>query len=306
MVAISRRTWLSAASLVGAVGAWGTLSLAGVFDHRYTARAADHSLWRSTFTRLERLGEYVNGMATIGHSTNMLVIKGVRVLTDPWFFDPAEGVLCHTDGPAALPEDIGPLHGIFISHDHADHFDASALKRLDRTAKVMTASYGVANEVRRLGYTDVRTLHPWEAVRLGKAELIAVPSDHSTKALGLVMRNDLGKDGIYFAGDTGYSSVFETIAQRYQPRLGILPVDGARTRLCSRKVMNVDEALVAVRVLGVRRVVPSHDGSKPCDWLSAQLRSYTPKASETFAARVRKELPGVLCIVPKPGDFVRV
>jgi L-ascorbate metabolism protein UlaG (beta-lactamase superfamily) len=305
-VAISRRTWLGAASLVGVAGAWQTLSLAGVFDHRYGARATDHSLWRSTFTRLERLGEYVNGMCPIGHSTNLMVIKGVRVLTDPWFFDPAEGTLCHEPGPAVLPEDIGPLHGIFISHDHGDHFDSSALKRLDRTAKVMTASYGVANTVRRLGYRDVVTLRAWESVRLGKAELIAVPASHSTQELGLVMRNELGKDGIYFAADTGFSDVFATIAQRYQPRMAILPVNGARTRWCSRKVMNVDEAMRAARMLGVRRVVPSHDGSQPCDWLSAQLRFETPKASETFAARVRTELPGVLCITPKPGDFVRV
>jgi L-ascorbate metabolism protein UlaG (beta-lactamase superfamily) len=291
---------------VGAAGVWEALSLAGAFDHRYTARVSDHSLWRSTFTRLERLGEYVNGVCPLGHSTTLLVIKGIRILTDPWFFDPAGGALCHDPGPAALPEDLGPLHGIFISHEHGDHFDTSALKRLDRTAKVMTASYGVANAARQLGYVDVVTLRPWEPVRIGKAELIAVPSAHGVTAQGLVMRNDEGKDGIYFAGDTAFSSVFETIARRYQPRLAILPVDGARTRFCSRHVMDVNEALAATRILGVRRVVPSHDGTVPCDWLAAQLRFKIPKASETFTNRIRKELPGVLCIASKPGDFVRV
>lgn len=291
---------------MGAAGVWKALSLTGVFDHRYAARAADHSLWRSTFTRLERLGEYVNGVCPIGHSTNLLVIRGVRVLTDPWFFDPAEGVLCHENGPAALPEDVGPLNGIFISHDHGDHFDPGALKRLDRTAKVMTPSNEVAMAARRLGYTDVVTLKAWDTLRLGSAELIAVPASHGMTELGLVMRNDQGKDGIYFAADTGFSSVLQTIGQRYQPRLAILPVDGARTRFQSRRVMNIDDALAAARLLGVRRVIPGHDGSQPCDGFGAQLRLQIPKASETFAARVRKELPGVLCVVSKPGDFVRV
>jgi L-ascorbate metabolism protein UlaG (beta-lactamase superfamily) len=291
---------------VGAAGVWEALALTGVFDHRYAARASDHSLWRSTFMRLERLGEYVNGVCPIGHSTNVLVIRGVRVLTDPWFFDPAEGVLCHENGPAALPEDLGPLHGIFISHDHGDHFDTGALKRLDRTAKVMTASYQVAIAARRLGYTDVITLKPWETLRMGAAELIAVPGSHGTGQLGLVMRNDQGKDGIYFAADTGFSPVLQTIGQRYQPRLAILPVNGAHTRFKSRRVMDVGEALLAARQLGVRRVIPGHDGSQACDWFGALLRSEIPQASETFAARVRKELPGVLCVVPKPGDFVRV
>jgi len=305
-VIISRRAWLSAASVIGAAGAFEALSLGGAFDHRDAPRVSDNSMWRSAFMRIERLGDYVNGVCPIGHSTNLMVIKGTRVLTDPWFYDPADGLLCHDEGPAVLPEDMGPLHAIFISHNHGDHFDKSALDRLDKTAKVLTTTEGVAKSVRRLGYTDIVTLPAWASVTIGKAELVLVPSFHSPHSLGLVLRNDQGKDGIYFASDTAFSDSLREITDRLQPRLAILPVDGAKTRFFSRRVMNIEEAMAATRLLQVRRVVPSHDGARPCGWFAERMKFRVPDASAQFAKRVRLEMPGVLCLLPKPGDFVRV
>lgn len=53
----------------------------------------------------------------------MLVEKdGKKLLIDPGAFSFLEGKV--------TPDDIGEVHGILITHKHADHYDPSALKRL--------------------------------------------------------------------------------------------------------------------------------------------------------------------------------
>lgn len=304
-MAINRRLWIGAASLLGAAGLAEALKLAGAFDHRSTARVSERSGWRGTFMRFERLGQYVNGVGYVGHSTNVMVIKGVRVMTDPWFFDPAFGSLVHAPGPAALPEDIGPLDVIAISHGHPDHFDRDGLDRLDKRAKIVAPNTSLARSAARLGFKETHVLRPWESLRVRDAELTAVPAVHDTDEVGFVLRNDKGADGIYFAGDTAFNDALREIAERLQPHLAILPVDGARVRPFGVASMNVTQAIQATRVLGVRRVIPGHDAAVHTDPLAERLMPRPTGASAEFAKRVRQELPGVLCIIPKPGDFVR-
>jgi L-ascorbate metabolism protein UlaG (beta-lactamase superfamily) len=305
-VSIRRRSLIGAASVVGAAALVESISLAGVFDHRVTARVAESSLWRSTFMRFERLGVNVNGVGYVGHSTNVIVVNGIRVLTDPWFYDPARGSLVHRVGPAALPEDIGPLDAICISNNRGDSFDRRALDQMDKSAHVLVPTEPMARSVRRLGYSKVQVLEPWEELRLDKAVITGVPSLLDTEAMGIVVGGDPPAHPIYFSGPTALGDVMREVAERLAPKLAILPVDGSRTWPKRRWVMDPDEAIEATRRLKTRKVMPCNDDAAYSDYLVAYfLGRKVHKAREVFARKAAQQLKDVICYLPRSGDFVR-
>lgn len=66
----------------------------------------------------------------VGHSTVLIELDGVRVLTDPvlgsWL-----GPL-HRRGPAPPDAVTEGIDAVLISHLHRDHLDLRSLRRLDR------------------------------------------------------------------------------------------------------------------------------------------------------------------------------
>ena len=49
------------------------------------------------------------GLHHVGHSTHLLVLEGLRILTDPWVTEPADRCLWHQPAPAPLPTDVDML-----------------------------------------------------------------------------------------------------------------------------------------------------------------------------------------------------
>ena len=73
----------------------------------------------------------------------------------------------------------------------------------------------------------------------------------------------------YHAGDTAVFSDMQLIGQIYQPELALLPIGGLYT-------MDPREAAVAVRLLGVKKVIPMHYRTfPPLTGSPAQLRELT-------------------------------
>jgi L-ascorbate metabolism protein UlaG (beta-lactamase superfamily) len=115
------------------------------------------------------------------------------------------------------------------------------------------------------GFTDVRVSRPWEEVALGAWRITAVPSRHFGGRLPLVYTSGYqgyvlsGPSCIYFAGDTGLDvSMFQEIGRRFSLDLAVLPIAGAVFSGYRRNHMNADDALVAFRTLGARRMLPMH------------------------------------------------
>jgi UDP-MurNAc hydroxylase len=110
-------------------------------------------------------------LTTLGHGALFIEGDGTTVLVDPWLSGscywrswwhfPPTG-----DPPdAALSPDV-----VYLSHHHFDHFHYPSMRRIDRRAKVLMPQFGVdvmADEVRRLGFTDVRELRHGDVVELG-------------------------------------------------------------------------------------------------------------------------------------------
>jgi L-ascorbate metabolism protein UlaG (beta-lactamase superfamily) len=87
---------------------------------------------------------------------------------------------------------------------------------------------------------------------------------------------------LYFAGDTNVFGDMSLIARIYSPDVAVLPIGDHYT-------MGPREAAVAVELLGVIRVVPSHYGTFP-------LLTGTPEALRELVPR------GVEILSPQPGE----
>ena len=61
---------------------------------------------------------------------------------------------------------------------------------------------------------------------------------------------------LYFAGDTGLFGDMRVIRDRYAPAVAFLPIG-------DRFTMGPEEAAIAAEWLGVKAIVPMHDGTFP-------------------------------------------
>ena len=90
----TRRILFAALGVSAAAGALELASLWGHFDYRKLARRLMRpKSYRQSLTRLQDHEQAAGQVIHVGHSTHLLSVAGMRLLTDPWFFDPAFGVL---------------------------------------------------------------------------------------------------------------------------------------------------------------------------------------------------------------------
>ena len=139
----------------------------------------------------------------IGHSTVLVELDGVRLLTDPLLRERV--VLLRR----AEPLDIGSLDdldAVLISHIHYDHLDLGSLRRL-RGPRTVVVPRGAGALLRRSVQASVEELGVEEVLEVGAVTVKAVRAEHDssrlfgkkTDALGYVVS---GSRRIYFLGDT--------------------------------------------------------------------------------------------------------
>jgi N-acyl-phosphatidylethanolamine-hydrolysing phospholipase D len=171
-------------------------------------------------------------MATwIGHSTVLLQLGGINVLTDPVFSQRASPV--QWMGPRrvmdpGLPIDaLPPIDLVLLSHNHYDHLDRPAVKQISRAHPQATwiVPLGLGAYIRGWGPRDIVELDWWQQTEAKDVRVTATPARHFS-GRGLRDRNRsfwcgfaLEKEGktAFFAGDTAYHPEFGTISSRCGP-----------------------------------------------------------------------------------------
>ncbi|HEV8640242.1 MAG TPA: MBL fold metallo-hydrolase [Methylomirabilota bacterium] len=212
----------------------------------------------------------------IGHSSLLVQLDGVNVLTDPNWSDRASPV--DFFGPKRLIapglrfEDLPPIHAVVISHDHYDHLDEATVRRLALTHHpTFFVPLGLKAWFAEAGIHDVVELDWWEARTFRGLRIVCTPAQHSS---GRTLRDQnlrlwaswviAGRDRrFFFAGDTGYWSGFGEIGRRLGPfDLAAIPIGGysAYARLHPNHV-NPEEALSVFEDVGGRVLVPVHWGT---------------------------------------------
>jgi L-ascorbate metabolism protein UlaG (beta-lactamase superfamily) len=212
----------------------------------------------------------------IGHSTFLLQIGGVRVLTDPIWSERCSPVPFAGPRRVRRPgQSLDALPGIdivLVTHNHYDHMDLPTLRQVRArwTPRVVT---GLRN-ARHLGTANIRSaveLDWWQSIELLGARVTYVPAQHfSSRGLhdrdrclwgGFVV--EAGGAVVYFAGDSGYCPYFAEIGRKF-PRidLALLPIGAYEPRwFMRRNHMDPVEAVRAHLDLGARRGIGMHFGT---------------------------------------------
>ena len=212
----------------------------------------------------------------IGHSTFLLQIGGVRVLTDPIWSQRCSPVSFAGPRRVRRPgQSLDALPGVdlvLVTHNHYDHMDLPTLRQV-RTRWTPRVVTGLRN-ARHLAKANIRSaveLDWWQSVELAGARITYVPAQHfSSRGLhdrdrclwgGFVVES--GGSVVYFAGDSGYCPHFAEIGRRF-PRidLALLPIGAYEPRwFMRRNHVDPKEAVRAHLDLGARRSLAMHFGT---------------------------------------------
>jgi L-ascorbate metabolism protein UlaG (beta-lactamase superfamily) len=209
----------------------------------------------------------------IGHSTVLIELDGVRLLTDPLL----RRRVLHLRRVGADAAEIGRVDAVLISHAHADHLDAGSLERLD-TARVIAPPRAAT---RSLGWVDdVVEVNVGEHVEVGAVRVTATPAEHGGHSVGYLMGGSLS---IYFAGDT---DLFEGMRQLATPALDValLPIGGWGPRIPPGH-LDPARAAQALELLQPRIAIPIHWGTYTRIGLSRDENEPARRFAELAAQR---------------------
>jgi L-ascorbate metabolism protein UlaG (beta-lactamase superfamily) len=213
----------------------------------------------------------------LGHSTLLVEVDGVRLLTDPVWGERASpstvvGPQRFHPPPVAL-EELPPLDAVLLSHDHYDHLDMGTIRALNARGVTFYVPLGVGAHMEGWGVPPERIveLDWWQEVALGGNgfKLVATPAHHFS-GRSLTDRNRtlwaswtlLGPTHrVFFSGDTGMTPDFTEIGQRFGPfDLTMLEV-GAYHPSWGDIHLGPHHALEAHAMLKGRRMLPVHWGT---------------------------------------------
>jgi L-ascorbate metabolism protein UlaG (beta-lactamase superfamily) len=213
----------------------------------------------------------------LGHSTVLLEMDGVRVLTDPvWGARASPSRLVGPKRFQPVPVTLAQLPAIdlvVISHDHYDHLDYPTIRKLARTRVPFVTTLGVGAHLEAWGIAPERIteLDWWETHCLPGSELrvTATPSQHfSGRSLG--GRNDTlwasfviqsARHSAFFSGDTGLTTEYRRIAERCG-RFDLVMLEvGAFHPSWGDIHLGPENALKALQLLGGGSFLPVHWGT---------------------------------------------
>jgi L-ascorbate metabolism protein UlaG (beta-lactamase superfamily) len=213
----------------------------------------------------------------LGHSTVLIEIEGLRVLTDPVW------------GPRASPSRFAgpkrfqpvpvhlrampPIDLVIVSHDHYDHLDYPTIRELAKLDVPFVTSLGVGAHLEAWGVQPERIveLDWWESHTLPRTELTvsAAPSQHFS-GRGLHDRNTTlwsslairsPRHAVFFSGDTGLTTEYQIIRERFGPFDLVMLEVGAFHPAWGDIHLGPENALKALALLGGGPFLPIHWGT---------------------------------------------
>jgi len=211
----------------------------------------------------------------LGHSTLLIEIDGVRILTDPvWgqrvsplpFAGPKR-----FHPPAAPLSALPPLDAVIVSHDHYDHLDRPTIRTLAKMRVPFITSLGVGAHLERWGVPPARIteLDWWEVTALKGVTVTAAPAQHFS-GRAIKDRNTTlwssfhlrgPKHSFFYGADTGLTPEYSEIGKRLGPFDMVALEIGAYHPSWGDIHMGPANSLKAHALLGSGTFLPIHWGT---------------------------------------------
>jgi L-ascorbate metabolism protein UlaG (beta-lactamase superfamily) len=250
--------------------------------------------------------------AWIGHSTVLLEIDGVRILTDP--------VLSPRCSPSSLvgpkrfhtvnvPDEIfETLDAVLISHDHFDHLDMKTIERLAKFPVPFYVPLGVGAHLEFWGIASERIHeHEWgdsSTFAGDRLTLISTPARHfsgraTTRNQSLwsswVIKSP--SHSIYFSGDSGYHKGFREIGSRYGPfDFSMIEMAAYHEKYWPSVHMWPEQAVQAHQDVRAGLMLPVHWGT-----FNLAIHDWNEPAERLVRAA---NSAGIKIVTPRPGQLV--
>jgi L-ascorbate metabolism protein UlaG (beta-lactamase superfamily) len=197
----------------------------------------------------------------VGHATWIMETPGgKRVLIDPW-----------VTGNPVVPDELkdpGPFDVLLLTHGHNDHTGDAVDLATRHSPKAVLAMIELGDYLESKGVENVIGYNKGGTAEAEGLRFTMVDARHSssfTQPDGTILHTGdpngyivTLEDGrrVYVAGDTSVFGDMALIGRLYKPDVAILPIGDFFT-------MGPFEAAEAIRMLGVKKVVPTHYGTFP-------------------------------------------
>jgi L-ascorbate metabolism protein UlaG (beta-lactamase superfamily) len=172
----------------------------------------------------------------MGHSSLLIEIDGVRILTDPVWSERASFVSFAGPRrfypPTLALKDLPPLDAVLISHDHYDHLDRETIEQLaallkdERTRFICSLGLRQYLESWGIAPRKITELNWGQTAGVGReCQITATPARHFS-GRGLWGRNETlwssfvirgSEHNIFFGADSGMFPGFRPIGDAYGP-----------------------------------------------------------------------------------------
>jgi L-ascorbate metabolism protein UlaG (beta-lactamase superfamily) len=247
----------------------------------------------------------------LGHSSTLVEIDGIRVLTDPIFSErasPFGWIGPKRFYPPPLPLDKLPaIDAVVISHDHFDHLDYRTIKALVRTNAIFIVPLGVGAHLAGWDVPAARIveLDWWQHTRVRDVEITCAPARHASGRTivfdddaklwaGYALRGPA--HAAYYSGDSGLFPALRQIGERLGPFDVTMIEVGQYNRAWPDWHMGPEQAVKAHQMLRGRLFIPVHWGL-----FALAAHGWTEPAERAIAAALAA---GVAIAVPRPGQSV--
>lgn len=211
----------------------------------------------------------------LGHSTLLIQIGKKVWLTDPMFSERVS--IVQWVGPKRFHpvpisiEELPPIEGVLISHNHYDHLDHNSIEQLKDKVKHFYVPLGLGKTLLSWGVQldKITELDWWETKQIGNVELVSTPAQHfsgrgifdtgKTLWTSWVIRTT--QHSVYISGDSGYFEGFKEIGKKYGPfDLAFLEC-GAYHESWRTMHMMPEDNIKAIKDLKGQLLVPIHNGT---------------------------------------------
>ena len=241
----------------------------------------------------------------IGHSTVLISLDGVRLLTDPLL----RLFVKHLRRRAPVhPDALRPVDAVLLSHAHHDHLDPGSLHRIG-TKTAFVVPRGIGRILARRGLRNVTELDVGDTLAIGALEIEATFAAHDgsrppyparAPALGFAVR---GSRRVYFPGDTALFPGMDGLVAELD--LALIPIWGWGPTLGRGAHMDPAQAAEAIALLRPRVAVPIHWGTyAPVHLGLRRVPAFLAEPQAAFVEAASRAAPDVEVRVLAPGEAV--